>query len=252
MIFHAIALRGRIALAELKDHAEVTVEHRCTQRATLAVGPRRAWVFAWGTLVYEADVRDLPLESTLAKWMDVEALEVTYENLAVHIHDAPPRVDWRAVWVPSAGPEVEDVVVLLLARSVGLDRYEQRARPLLKEGADTLRTFASGGRTPWAISALVRRLARSSVNRIELAQWFVHLDRPESTWTDPIADKVYGLISDDLELRERQLLLNHQMTALEDGLSRVFGVWEGRRARGLEWAIIILILVEVVMALIEL
>ncbi len=251
-MFHAIAQEGRISLASLQDVDAVRILQRSTQRVSVAVGQQRAWMFAWGALVYEADERDPALERTLSQWLRLPSLEATYEDLAVHIHDAAPRVDWRAVWLPSIGEEVEDVIVLLLGRSVGLDRYEQLARPLLIEGADTLRTFADGGRTPWAISTLVRRLARSSVSRIELAQWFVHLDRPESTWTDPVADKLYALLSDDLELRERQQLLNHQMGALEDGLSRVFGVWEGRHARGLEWAILLLILVEVVMALLEL
>lgn len=248
-MFHAIALDRRLDLPSLESGLDLQVTHRSTQRLMLEVDEGTAWLFAWGAFVYQARERNLELERRLAAWTATDLEEETYEDLTVHLGEADgPRVDWRAVWLPSAGEEIDDVLALLLARSVGLDRYERRANPLLQEGAQTLHAFARGGRTPWAVAELVRRLARSTESRIELAQWFVHLDRPEATWNDPVADKLYGLLSDHLELRERQQLLTHQMTVVEDGLSRVLGVWEGRHARGLEWAILLLILVEVIMA----
>jgi uncharacterized Rmd1/YagE family protein len=54
-----------------------------------------------------------------------------------------------------------------------------------------------------------------------------------------------------LELAERHEALMHRMSALERSLQMIVSVWESRRARFLEWAIVWLIVVEIAMALVR-
>lgn len=82
--------------------------------------------------------------------------------------------------------------------------------------------------------------------------------RPEVQWDrivvprldDEVVDAV-ALLGVHLELAERHEALMHRMAALERSLQMIVSVWESRRARFLEWAIVWLIVVEIAMALVR-
>jgi uncharacterized Rmd1/YagE family protein len=55
----------------------------------------------------------------------------------------------------------------------------------------------------------------------------------------------------DFELAERHQSIVPRISSLEHTLSTIVGVWDVRRARALEWAIIVLIAVEIVLSLLR-
>jgi uncharacterized Rmd1/YagE family protein len=82
-----------------------------------------------------------------------------------------------------------------------------------------------------------------------LARWFFPLDRPDWTWEDQTISELYDRLSDNLELHERHDALEHKLASVQSTLEIVIDLWQSRRSRSLEWAIVLLIIAEIVLAL---
>jgi uncharacterized Rmd1/YagE family protein len=250
MALCVVALDGRVDVrARHQDDFPEPLE-RSPHRFKYRVGDRVIFVFALGAVVVTGpEALDAEVRAFIERISGRQLLDTTKEVYGLECTPASsPRVDWDRILVPRLDDRLVDVAALLLARSAGLERYERAAAPLVEEGLRLARDFAQGGRTPGRAGELVRRMARLGVARLELAHWFVHLDRPDAAWDDPTADRLYEVMADHLELAERHELLMHRIGSLEHSLTTIVRVWEGRRSRHLEWAIIWLIVVEIVLA----
>lgn len=250
----AFAVDGRVELRTRDRDAEPELLLRSPQRFVYARGEQRVHVFALGAVVVVgAHVLDDELRAFVERCTERAVLVETVDRYALAIDEQArrARVEWDRIVVPRLDDEVIDAVALVLARSAGLERYERGAEPLLEQGLTLAREIAGHGRTPFGLRPMIRRIAGLTVSRLELARWFVHLDRPESAWEDPVVDQLYDLVVRHLELAERHEALMHRIGSLEHGLSAIVAVWEGRRSRFLEWAIVWLIVVEIVLAFAE-
>lgn len=266
----AFAIDGRVELRARVNDAEPELVLRAPHRFVYAYrpqrpgasdrdetakgGPCRVHVFALGAVVMVGtDVVDDELRAFVERRSGRVMIAETVDRyrLVVDPRVRRPEVQWDRIVIPRLDDEVVDAVALILARSAGLERYERGAEPLLEQGLTLAREFAGHGRTPWATRPMIRRIAALAVSRLELARWFVHLDRPDPAWEDPVVDRLYELLGVHLELAERHEALMHRMSALERSLQMIVSVWESRRARFLEWAIVWLIVVEIAMALVR-
>ncbi|RMG95241.1 MAG: RMD1 family protein [Deltaproteobacteria bacterium] len=211
----------------------------------------RLLVFAVGAVVVFGRNRlDAPTVATIRERTGRDVLTATVETFEVSVDPRlrQPRVLWDGAVVPAATPEALLVVALVLAESVALERYEEAVEPLVEETAELARRLARKGRPPWR-NAPVRRIAAISVQRLEIARWFFLLERPDVAWEDQVADRLYDALVDDLELRDRHAALERKLALIEHTLELVTTLWEGRRGRLLEGAIVVLIVVEIVLAL---
>jgi uncharacterized Rmd1/YagE family protein len=172
-------------------------------------------------------------------------------RLKVDAQAQRPLARWDAIIVPRIDDEVIEVCALVVARSAGLERYEKLADPLLDQGLALAMEFGGRGRPPWGTRGMMRRIGALAVQRLELARWFVHLDRPEPAWSDPVVDHLYDVLRDHLELAERHEALVQRIASLEHSLTTILDAWETRRSRVLEWAIVWLIVFEIVLALLH-
>ncbi len=143
-------------------------------------------------------------------------------------------------------PELMAAVALVLAQSAALERYERRAEGLLEEALELSRMVA-GGRVPRSNRGWVRRVGRLTGDRLELARWFYLVDRPEETWEDARVAATYDALFEALELRERHLAMQHELAAVSTSTETVIDLWHGRRSNALEWAIVLLIVVDIVL-----
>jgi uncharacterized Rmd1/YagE family protein len=259
----ALAVDGRVELRARGEPLEPEPEpeplepeplERSSHRFVYAYGECRLHVFALGAVVLVGSAAlDEAFLAFVQRCTGRTALVETVDryHLIVDAETGRPQVQWDRILVPRLDDEVIDAVALLLARSAGLERYERGAEPLLEQGLILARTFAGHGRPPRVPGPTIRRIASLAVARLELARWFVHLDRPEPAWEDPVVDRLYDVLGDHLELVGRHEALMHRMASLERSLSMIVSVWESRRSRFLEWAIVWLIVVEIVLAFVH-
>ncbi len=180
----------------------------------------------------------------------LETLE-TYEVLVDSERNGtlPPRVRvaWDKVIVPDSRPDTFEVVALLLGQSAALERYELEADELLQDAFELAKQLSVTGRMLRPNRRLFSEIGRIMSRRLELARWFFLLDRPDSTWEDPLLSRLYDALFDNLELTERYRAMLHKLSATETTISNLVELWEGTNSLRLEWAIVILIVIEVLM-----
>lgn len=248
----AVALDGRYdvgrAVAEL---GWGEVRRTSSGRVVAVPGGGALYLFGFGAVVFEGEGwKDLGLRERVDAATEAKVLPETAETFRVRVEpgrsEAAPRVGWDQVALAEGSPELVAAVALVLGQSAALERYERRAEGLLEEALELSRLVA-GGRVPRSNRELVRRVGRLTGDRLELARWFYLVDRPEETWEDARVAATYDALFEALELRERHQAMQHKLAAVGTSTETVIDLWHGRRSNALEWAIVLLIVVDIVL-----
>ncbi len=250
----AVAVDGRCDLDALAMPEGWVRVHRGPGLAAWRGGSVRIRFFDFGAAVVEnrssldTDMRTLIEGATGRACLDATA-ETTLLLVDPSRDGMRPRVGWDRVVVHDAEPTTREAVSHLLARSAAMDRYAREAEELLAEVADLARQLERTGALPRSARTLSMRIGHILARRLELARWFTTLDRPEAAWNDPRIFELHEALADNLELRERHQSILHKLEAVEESLDTITDLWHGRRALSLEWAVVILIVMEIALAL---
>lgn len=251
----AVALDGRVRLRDLwlpwpiVSHSSHCVTSRTPDGCDVHV-------FALGAIVVDGrDDIDAELAKPIVEATECQTLPDTQETYTIVIdeeqHTGPPVVGWDRVLLRQHDASALEAVALLMAQSAALERYEGAIESMVEESLSLARELVERGRPPWRRGLPVRRVAKLAEQRLELERWFFLLDRPEATWEDPSVAGLYDALFENLELRERHEALLHKLASVETTLKIIIDAWEGRRARFIEWAIVVLIALEIGFALLE-
>lgn len=261
-IFTAIGLSDRFELEGAVRRLGLKELLRTSYGRTLADGDdRRIHLIGLGAVVVTSP-RPLaggPLEPELGARLEAatgrKLLPETREVYRVRVDPACPagsaRVGWDLVVVPLSSPELDAAVALLLAQSAALVRYELAAQRLVDEALALSALLDERGGIPRSTRELVRRIGRLARTRLELARWFYFVDRPEETWEDARVAQLYDALFENLELGERHRAVQHKHGVVEQATRTWIDLWQARRSNALEWAIVLLIVFEIAMALVR-
>jgi required for meiotic nuclear division protein 1 len=152
--------------------------------------------------------------------------------------------------MPSYDRAFIDIIVFVIAKSVALERIEERVDTVLDEIEGLIAQLGRG-----KLGIPDKRLAKlaSSILTFKYSSisFIMVLDKPEITWENQEADSLYLTMADLFELSQRYEEIRHKSETLMD-ITEVFSsLSHARRASCLEWIIIILIFVEIVLYLIQ-
>lgn len=138
------------------------------------------------------------------------------------------------------------VVADALAKSAALAHQEA----LLSEALDRLEPVIAALRTEGRLAASSRALQRQighalsarsrTTARVEAEE------KPEILWDQPALERLHGRLADEYELRERSAALDRKLALIADTTESILSLIQGRRAMGLEAAIVALVGIEVV------
>jgi len=218
-------------------------------RAYEVASGQTVFLFRFGALVCDGARRiSTELRSEVQRVAYRRLLPATEDTYFIAIDPgcSGARVGWDRVVIPERHADLVAAVALLLAQSVALERYENTADSLLEQTLVLSRDLAQRGRLPRGIRGLVERVGRLTGDRLELARWFFLVDRPEATWQDARVAQLYDVLFANLELQQRHQAMLHKLEAVEAATQAALDMWHGRRANALEWAIVWLIVVEIV------
>ncbi len=143
-----------------------------------------------------------------------------------------------------------DIICFVIAKSVALERIEAQVETVLDDMEGVVGSLGRGN-----LNIPDQRLARLassilSFKYLSIAHIMV-LDKPEITWDNPEADRLYLTMATLFELDQRYQEIKHKSETLLD-ITEVFsGLSHARRAARLEWIIIILIAIEIGLFLVE-
>lgn len=216
---------------------------------------QRLWVFRFGAVVLDGVAElDSALLDVVAEAAGRKILPDTADTYQIEVISDPsqkPQVRWERVQIPEGSAAVRNAVALLIGQSTALERYEHSADQLLEEALVLSRQLERRGRAPRGDKKELKRIGRITSDRLELATLFYILDRPEEAWEDPAVDHLYGVLFQNLELGDRHQATLRKLEAVERVTDMVVTLWHGRMSNSLEWAVVILIILEIVLPILE-
>lgn len=192
------------------------------------------------------------MESPVVEHLGNPRNPVLRERYLLRVDPASPvKVANDQVTVPSPELVYRDIVAFALAKSVGLERIEERLDQLLDRMEGLIRRLSAGR---FALSD--RELAGYAASILEFRYRSISdlmiLDPPEITWEVEEADRLYRSLASLFELPHRFGLIRQKTGTLLDITDVFTTLAHARRAARLEWIIIVLIAVEILLFLYEL
>jgi len=144
-----------------------------------------------------------------------------------------------------------DIVATILAKSVALDKIEMDISYLLDEIEDVVNNLHQG-----RLTVSDEKLAKMSASilgfKLSTISYIMLLDKPAITWNNENASALFNELTTLFELNERYGKNRHKIDTLMD-ITEVFsGLAHAKRGTRLEWAVIILIAIEIVLSLVDL
>lgn len=250
-----VALDGRVDLALSSTRLRWPELRRYAYGSVYGLdGGGRLFLFGFGAVVhYGAERLDEPVLEVLRAATQHRYLSETAETYYLKIDptaaEESPRVGWDQVVIREHSQELLGAVALLLGQSAALERYEHSASDLMDDALQLTKDLAVAGRAPNANRAQIQRVGRIMTDRLELARWFYLVDKPAETWEDPRIARLYDALFRNLELKERHEAMLYKLEAVETVMEMLIDVWQSKRSLSLEWAIVLLIVFEIVLAL---
>ena len=152
--------------------------------------------------------------------------------------------------MPNYDRAFTDIIVFVIAKSVALERIEERVDTVLDE-MEGLIALLDRGKLGIPDKKLAKLASSILTFKYSSIAYIMVLDKPEITWENHEADSLYLTMADQFELRQRYEEIRHKSETLMD-ITEVFSsLSHAARASRLEWIIIILILVEIILYLFQ-
>lgn len=146
--------------------------------------------------------------------------------------------------------DLPEIISFVLAKSVALELIEERIDAVFDEVGGLIGRLEQG-----VLELPDRRLARLAASVLGFKYTSIShimvLDKPDITWNNEEADRLYLTMADLFELTPRYQEIKHKSETLMNVTEVFSSLSHARRAARLEWIIIILIAFEIVMALLE-
>lgn len=140
-----------------------------------------------------------------------------------------------------------DLLALILAQSTALEYFEIKVDELLRQTGDIGQTLRKFGRLSKRASEIKKFIGNCITTKQDLVASLYLLDKPDETWNDELLDRLYRDASDMFELKDRYKTVDYKLRMVQENLELIAELLQHKNANSLEWAIIILIAVEIVL-----
>jgi uncharacterized Rmd1/YagE family protein len=162
--------------------------------------------------------------------------------------DCAPAINNDCMMVSEAYDYQLEIVTGILAKSVALEKIEASINKLLDDVEKIVGYLHKG-----YLSISDERLGRLSAQilgfKLDTISYIMLLDKPAITWNNNMAAELYDELSTIFELSDRYVNAGHKIETLME-ITEVFsGLAHAKRGAKLEWAVIILILIEILLQL---
>ncbi len=263
--FNAFAFVGELDLNRLAAKLSITRKYRWEEPMklspvsfSLASGSdaELVYLYYFGGIVFINCSGDI-----IARFLD--GIPIYADNIKGQPH-LPYREEYRLEIDPAREPDITndsavmprynlafmDIICFVIAKSVALERIEERIDVVFDEVEGLIANLGKG--TLELPDRDMARLASSilSFKFTSIAHIMV-LDKPEITWDNPEADRLYLTMASLFELNQRYQEIKHKSETLLDMTDVFTSLSHARRSARLEWIIIILIAIEIVLFVLE-
>jgi len=264
--FNAFVLEGELDLNRLAARLSIGRRYRWEEPMKLnpvtfapAAASDREWVYLYyfGGVVFlncSADIvarfldgirhyAEYPGERPQLPFREEYRLEIDPDRYLAITNDCAVMPNYNQAFL--------DIICFVIAKSVALERIEERVDAVVDE-VEGLISRLGKGKLDLPDSHMAR-LASSilSFKYTSIAHIMV-LDKPDITWENAEADSLYRTMASLFELNQRYQEIKHKSETLLDVTDVFSGLSHAKRAARLEWIIIVLIAIEIGIYIMEL
>jgi len=265
--FIAYALKGELDLNRLAAKLGIARKYRWEEPMVITAenrqlfagdGPAvpRVYLYYFGGLVFlncsNLDVQGFFRELTKVSELFRDYPELKYTDrysLAVNDGDKQEITNDFAV-MPKYSVAFVDIISFVIAKSVALERIEEQVDTVLDEMEGLIGLLDRGklGIPDKKLSKLASTILNFKYKSIVSV---MVLDKPDITWDNPEADRLYLTMANLFELDQRYQEIKHKSETLMDITGVFTSLSHARRATRLEWIIIVLIFIEIIIYIFE-
>jgi len=105
------------------------------------------------------------------------------------------------------------------------------------------------GRTPRQSKRILQLIGSALLVQQRVAGRVAIAEKPDVLWEKPELDRLYARLEDEYELKERLDTLERKLSAISATANALTDIIDTRRSLRLEWAIVLLIVIEVVIGI---
>ncbi len=145
-----------------------------------------------------------------------------------------------------------EIIGNALSKSVTLDYQENSISSLFIKVEPIAKRLSEKGKLGHTAKELLQHIGATLLVSQEMIGKIEVAEKPTLLWEQPHLEPLYQQMFDDLELKERQEIINQKINLIAKTAETSLGVLEHSHSNRLEWYIIILIAIEIVLQLYEL
>jgi uncharacterized Rmd1/YagE family protein len=138
-----------------------------------------------------------------------------------------------------------------LAKSTSLARDERRVAAVFDVIEPFARKLAEEGRTPRRRKGILQLIGNALLVQQRVAGRVAVAEKPDVLWEKPQLDRLYSRLEDEYELTERLDTLERKLNAISATANALTDIMDTQRSLRLEWAVVGLIVIEVVIGFIQ-
>lgn len=164
---------------------------------------------------------------------------------------AKETIEGSTLVLTDASLEKLQIVADVLAKSVSLAHHERAIESQferIEPFATNLDHWGRGGR---AAQELLQHLGGALLAEHRVVGGARVDDSPEMLWDHPELERLWARLRDDFEIRERSAVLHGKLALIAKTAETALELMQNRRALRVEWAIVGLIVFEIVLTLVQ-
>lgn len=216
------------------------------------LGDSFVMVYKYGAVVFfGTDEADRKLIRSELEPHALQRTPDTDSETAELLHtDGGPSVYNGTIRINTPTREQMFIIADVLSKSVVLGRYES----MILEMLNTIEPIAQSmrdGRILGGRKKLIRILGDSLAIQNAMVSRIMVDDKPELLWDMPDLEKLFALMSNEYEIRDRQRVLEGRLKVVTDTISYNTDILNYLSSYRVEWYITILIVVEIMLTLYE-
>jgi len=263
--FTAYALAAELDQDKLAAHVQLTGKFRweepviidpltCRQLTAEGLGNQQVYLYNFGGMVF-VDCSDGMIREFAEKMADVigpfQDFAPYKEQYALRIEDdARPAITNDYAVMPRSGRVFVEIIAFVIAKSVALERIEAQVDKGMDE-MEALIALLEQGKLTFPDKRLAKVASKILSFKYRSIAYVMVLDKPDITWEDQEADRLYRTMANLFELSQRYSQIRHKSETLMDITNVFSNLSHARREMRLEVVIVILIFIEIVIYLLQ-
>jgi uncharacterized Rmd1/YagE family protein len=254
-VFQAYHLAETLKLKELDRLFGAVARSQSATKLVYQSGEDRFFfVYRFGSVIFfnmePEEQRGVIEKIKLVMGLSPEIL--TSEEFAVEIRpEGKNSVGFERAILDRITLERIDLLALILAQSTALEHFEHKVDEILSKAGDIGQSLKKRGRLSLSSRQIKRFIGQCITTKQNLVASLYLLDKPDETWEDQMLDNLYRDAVEMFELKDRYKTVDYKLRMIQENLELIATLLQYRHANFLEWAIIILIAIEIVLFMLD-